>query len=250
MLDLVLFVAFPYAATVVAVLVGLYRYFGDRFSYSSFSSQFLENRRLFWGSVPWHYSIVIILLAHILAGLFPGAWAALIGDATRLYILEVTGLALGLTALVGLTLLIVRRLSNPRVFRVTSAMDWVLLVDLLIQVALGFWVALVYRWGSDWYLHTAVPWLASLVTFSPQVQYVTALPLVVKLHMLNAFLIIALFPFTRLVHLVTFPVTYLWRPYQVVIWNRRVAAAGVRVAGREARSPEGPEAEQRPAPAS
>jgi nitrate reductase gamma subunit len=93
---------------------------------------------------------------------------------------------------------------------------------LLTQVALGFWTALVYRWGSDWYLHTAVPWLYSLATFNPQIQYVTALPWEVKLHMLGGFLIILLFPFTRLVHIVTYPVTYLWRPLQVVIWNRRV----------------------------
>jgi nitrate reductase gamma subunit len=225
MSDFVLFIAFPYVAIILAVLVGIYRYFNDRFSYSSFSSQFLENRTLFWGSVPWHYGILIILLAHVLAALFPSAWASLIAVPLRLYVLEVTGLALALMALVGLALLILRRLSNTRAFTVTSAPDWLLLVALLVQVVLGFWVALFYRWGSDWYLHTAVPWLVSLVTLNPQIQYVTALPWVVKLHMLWGFFIIALFPFTRLVHLVTVPVTYLWRPYQVVIWNRRTRQA-------------------------
>jgi len=91
---------------------------------------------------------------------------------------------------------------------------------------LGFSIALIYRWGSDWYLHTAVPWLVSLAKFDPQTQYVTALPLLVKLHMLGGFVILALFPFTRLVHLVTFPITYLWRPIQVVIWNRARAGRG------------------------
>ncbi|MCC7353371.1 MAG: respiratory nitrate reductase subunit gamma [Anaerolineae bacterium] len=220
MFDIVLFVGFPYVAVILAVLVGIYRYFNDRFSYSSFSSQFLENRRLFWGSVPWHYGIIIVLLAHLLAALFPGAWASLIGSPVRLYAMEVTGLALALLSLVGLTLLILRRLRNTRILSVTTAMDWVLLVALVAQVALGFWVALFYRWGSDWYLRTAVPWLVSLLKLNPQIQYVTVLPWVVKLHMLGGFLIIALFPFTRLVHVVTFPITYLWRPYQVVIWNR------------------------------
>lgn len=223
MIDLVLFAAAPYVAVILAVLVGIYRYTADRFSYSSLSSQFLENRALFWGSVPWHYGILIILLAHLLAAVFPTQWAALIAAPVRLYVLEVSGLALAVVTLVGLGLLIVRRLAYPRVFVVTSAMDWVLLAALLLQVALGFWVALFYRWGSDWYLHTAVPWLVSLSVLNPQVQYVTALPWVVKLHMLGGFLIIALFPFTRLVHLVTLPITYLWRPYQVVIWNRRPA---------------------------
>jgi len=221
MLDSVLFVAVPYVTILLAILGGIYRYYTDRFSYSSLSSQFLENRTLFWGSVPWHYGVVIVLLAHLLALLFPGQRAALIAAPVRLYILEVTGLALALMAIVGLALLILRRLTNARAFTVTSALDWILLAALLAQVVLGFWVALFYRWGSDWYLHTAVPWLVSLLTLNPQIQYVTVLPLVVKLHMLGGFLIIALFPFTRLVHFVTFPITYLWRPYQVVIWNRR-----------------------------
>lgn len=221
MLDIVLFAVFPYVAVVLAVLVGIYRYVDDRFSYSSFSSQFLESRRLFWGSVPWHYGIIVILLAHLLAALFPHAWAALIAEPVRLYVLEATGLALAVLTLAGLALLVIRRVGNSRIAAVTSAMDAVLLVALLIQVGLGFWVALFYRWGADWYLSTAVPWLASLFTLNPQVEYVTALPWAVKAHMLGGFLIIALFPFTRLVHVVSLPIGYLWRPYQVVIWNRR-----------------------------
>ncbi len=224
MLDVLLFVVFPYLAVVLAVLGGAYRYAVDRFSYSSQSSQFLENRTLFWGSVAWHYGVGVILLAHLLALLFPAQWAVLIASPARLYVLEVTGLALAALAIAGLVLLVGRRLGNPRVRAVTSAMDWVLLVALLVQVALGFWVALVYRWGSDWYLHTAVPWLVSLLVLDPRIQYVTALPWAVKLHMIGGFVIVALFPFTRLVHVVTVPISYLWRPYQVAIWNRRVAA--------------------------
>lgn len=221
MLDSVLFIAFPYVAITLAILVGIVRYRRDRFSYSSLSSQFLENRELFWGSVPWHYGVILVLGAHLMALLFPTLWGDLIADEIRLYVLEVTGLALALVTVLGIALLVVRRISSPRVLAVTSTMDWVLLATLLVQVALGFWIALVYRWGSDWYLHTAVPWMVSLVTFEPQMQYVTALPWVVRIHMLLGFAVILLFPFTRLVHLVTFPITYLWRPIQVVIWNRR-----------------------------
>lgn len=221
MLDTVLFVAFPYVAVTIAILMGIFRYYSDRFSYSSLSSQFLENRTLFWGSVPWHYGVIFVLTAHLLALSFPQWWGDLLSNQIRLYVLEVSGLALALMAVVGLTLLVVRRITNPRAFAVTSIVDWVLLVTLLTQVGLGFWIALVYRWGSDWYLHTAVPWMLSLLVFNPQIQYVTALPWLVKLHMLTGFFIILLFPFTRLVHLVTFPITYLWRPIQVVIWNRR-----------------------------
>jgi len=228
--DLVLFVAFPYLAVVLAVMVGIYRYYNDRFSYSSQSSQFLENRLEFWGSVPWHYGIIFILSAHLLAPIFPGLWAAMIAVPIRLYVLEVIGYALAVITVLGLGLLIVRRLSNRRMLAVTTAMDWILLVALLAQVAMGLWVAIFYRWGSQWYLHTAVPWIVSLALFNPKIEYVTALPWIAKLHMLGGFVIIALFPFTRLVHLVSVPLTYLWRPYQVVIWNRRVAAGQGRLA--------------------
>ncbi len=220
MADVVLFAAFPYIAIVLAVVVTFYRYYTDRFSYSSYSSQFLESRTLFWGSVPWHFGILIILLAHLLALLVPGVWQDLIAAPTRLYILEVIGLALSLAALLSLLLLFGRRFYTHRISVVTSGMDWLLLVVLIAQVALGFWVALYYRWGSDWYLHTAVPWLQSLARLDPEAEFVSSLPWLVKLHMLGGFLLIALFPFTRLVHMITVPITYLWRPYQVVVWYR------------------------------
>lgn len=220
MLNTVLFVALPYVAVVLAIVVGIYRYYTDRFSFSSYSSQFLESRRLFWGSVLWHYGVIAILGIHLFAFLFPGVWGALIADRTRLYIVEVMGLAIALVTIVGMVLLMYRRISIQRVRAVTTKADWVLILALLIQVLLGFWVAFFYRWGSDWFLHTAQPWLISLLIFQPNIQYVSALPPVVQWHLLWGFVIIALIPFTRLVHALTFPITYLWRPLQVVIWNR------------------------------
>ncbi len=225
MSDTVLFVVFPYAALLIAVWGGIHRYRHDRFSYSSLSSELLENRLLFWGSVTWHYGIVLILLVHLVALLVPGLWARLLAARTVLYALELTGFALALATVVGLGMLFLRRLTIARIRAVTSAMDWVLLAVLLVQVAIGFWVSVVYRWGGDWYVHTAVPWLHSLARLDPQTQFVSSLPWIVKLHMLTGFVVIALFPLSRLVHLVAFPFWYLWRPYQVVLWNRRSTRA-------------------------
>src|SRR3989304_617028 len=108
----VLFVVFPYLCVIIAVGMGIYRYFNDRFSYSSLSSQFLENRALFWGSVPWHYGVIIILTAHLLAFLFPAQWADLIAPQFRLYALEITGLALALVTVLGLGVLVVGRAAD------------------------------------------------------------------------------------------------------------------------------------------
>jgi len=220
--DIVLFAVFQYLAIVVAIGGGVYRYRTNRFSYSTLSSQLLENRSLFWGSVPWHYGIVVVLLAHLIGFLMPGMWASITSAPAALYTIEMVGFAFGLAALVGMCVLIVRRFTTERILAVTSPMDGVLLVALLVQVALGIYVSLVYRWGADWYVDTAVPWLISLVSLNPQTQYVSSLPSAVKLHMLTGFVVIALFPFSRLVHLIMFPFWYLWRPYQLVISNRSV----------------------------
>jgi nitrate reductase gamma subunit len=221
MFDLILFGVFPYVAVSLALAVGFYRYAIDHYSWSSQSSQFLESRVLFWGSVPWHYAILLILLAHLLAFLFPTGWGVMLGRPLRLYLLEVSGMALGLATVVAVGLLILRRATNDRVATVTSVVDWVLLAALLLQVATGVYIAFTLRWGAVWYLHTASPWLWSLVKLDPQVQYLAVLPVAVKVHAVNAFLLVALFPFSRLVHVVSVPLSYLARPYQVVIWYRR-----------------------------
>jgi nitrate reductase gamma subunit len=221
--DLLLYALFPYAAILLAVVVGVIRFTTNRFSYSSLSSQFLESRRLFWGSVPFHYGILVVLAGHLIGFLFPRSVAAFNGVPVRLFILEATALAFGILTLVGLVVLIHRRITSAKVRAVTSRADVVLLVLLLSQVVTGIYTAIFYRWGSAWYIYTATPYLQSLLKLAPETQYVTGLPLMARLHILNAFGLIAVLPFTRLVHLLVAPIPYLWRPYQLVVWNRRVA---------------------------
>lgn len=217
----VLFVAFPYLAVVIAVGVSLYRWFKDRYTYSSLSSELLENSKLFWGSVPWHYGITLILLAHVFGWIFPGAAGYILGGPMRLAIFELVGLALAFWTIFGLVVLIIRRLpTESRTRAVTSGMDWVLLFFLLVQVLTGAAIGLFDRWGSLWYLSTAVPWLRSLVVLHPEIGTVNGLPGMIQFHFVWGFATILLIPFSRLVHIFPLPIGYLWRPYQVVIWNR------------------------------
>lgn len=223
-LDQMLFGVFPYVALTLAIVVSFYRYYTDRFSYSSLSSQFLENRILFWGSVPWHYGILFVLTGHLVGLLIPGWVLAWNGVPWRLYVLEISGLAFGLLALWGLVVLMARRFTSSRIRAVTSPMDWVLLAALLVQIIAGLWTAIFYRWGSSWYAGFAVPYLYSVFLFRPDISLVQTMPFMVKLHIVGGFVILALLPFTRLVHFLSLPYEYLWRPYQVVIWNRRARA--------------------------
>ncbi|MCZ2079540.1 MAG: respiratory nitrate reductase subunit gamma [Bryobacteraceae bacterium] len=226
-MNALLFIALPYVALVLAIGVGIYRKLRKPYTYSSLSSEILENKRLFWGSVPFHYGITLILLAHLLAALFPSAAGWLLGGEIRRLVLELTGIALGIYTLFGLIVLIARRLVPKSLAQsVTSHMDGIVLFVLLVQVASGVGVAIFNRWGGVWYLHTAVPWFWSLAVLNPDTSTVDSLPALVKVHFVTGFVLILLFPFSRLVHLVMFPLQYLWRPYQVVIWNHRRATQG------------------------
>ena len=231
MLDNLFYVILPYAAFTIAVVVTVQRYLKRSFTYSSLSSQFLEGDELFYGSVPWHIGILIVLTGHLIGFAIPRQVLWFNGVPARLYVLETTGLLFGLLAFVGIVSLIVRRLTSPRIRAVTSLMDIVVLLVLLVQVALGVYTALFYRWGSSWYATSAVPYLRSLFLLQPDLKMIAPLPMAVKAHIINAYIFLAILPFSRLVHMLVVPIQYLWRPYQVVIWNwdrrrnRRHAAA-------------------------
>jgi nitrate reductase gamma subunit len=218
-LNTFLFVAFPYVAVIVFVVGVTYRYRQQGFTVSSLSSQFLEGKKLFWGTVPFHLGILVVLVGHLVAFLFPRATLAWNSIPVRLIILEVTAFIFGLTVLVGLAALMYRRLTNPRIRAVTTGMDVTIELLLLAQVVLGCWIALGYRWGSSWFAADLTPYLWSLVSLTPETAAVFALPWVIKLHIVGAFAIVLMVPFTRLVHFVVAPLHYIGRPYQQVIWN-------------------------------
>ena len=144
----------------------------------------------------------------------------------RLFILEATALAAAILCLVGLAGLIFRRTTSARLRANTSAADIIVYVLLMFQIVTGMWVALTLRWGSAWYTQTAVPYIWSIFKFDPQIQLVTELKLAAQLHIVGAWVLFASFSFTRLVHVLVAPVPYLWRPLQLVIWNRARRAEG------------------------
>ena len=219
MKDYLLFGVAPYVAVTLLLSVSLWRFFFTRYKFSSLSSEFLESKDLFWGSVPWHYGILVLFLGHLIGFLFPREVTLWNSIPIRLIILEATALTFGLLALVGLVLLIKRRMTHPRIRVVTSWMDIVVLVLLLIQVVSGFSTAIIDRWGSSWYVATLVPYVRSVLSLAPNVELISGMSWLVRTHVLGAIVIIGILPFTRLDHFLVPPVSYLWSPYQLVIWN-------------------------------
>jgi nitrate reductase gamma subunit len=217
-LDLLLFVAMPYASLVLFFAGTIVRYRKRPFTYSSLSSQFLENRHHFWAQVPFHVGILVVLTGHVIGFLIPRGVLAWNGVPWRLYVLEGTALAFAILALVGLANIVVRRLRDAKARVVTSPTDWVVYALLGVQLGTGLWTAVVNPWGSSWFAASVAPWLWSLATLSPDVSFVAPLPWSLKLHAAGLWLILGVFPFTRLVHVLVVPNPYLWRRPQVVRW--------------------------------
>ncbi len=215
----ILFIALPYTAGAVFLVGSIYRYRVVSFKISSLSSQFLEGEKLFWGSVPFHVGMLVVLLLHLTAFLFPRTLLAWNNIPVRLVLLEITGFIFALSFLFGLIILFIRRVTHVRIRVVTTWMDIAIELLLLFQVVLGCSIALIYRWGSSWFASDLSPYLWSLVKFNPHLDATKAMPVMVQAHVVGAFLIVLIFPFTRLMHFLVAPFHYLFRPYQRVIWN-------------------------------
>lgn len=230
-------IAFPYIALVVFLVGSIYRYTYKGFQFSSLSSQFLEGRRLFYGSVPFHWGVLFLFVGHLTAFLFPRSVLAWNSQPVRLMILEITAFVFGISMLIGLVNLLVRRYTTPRLKYVTDKMDLVVYALLIFQTVMGLWIAYNFRWGSSWFSTLLSPYLYSIFTLNPDTSAVSLLPLSVKLHIIGAFLIIGIIPFSRLVHFLVPPINYIWRPFQQVRWNW---------GRRKIRSPRTPWSVQRP----
>ncbi|MCE7862950.1 MAG: respiratory nitrate reductase subunit gamma [Bacteroidetes bacterium CHB5] len=214
-----LFVILPYLALFIFFIGTIYRYRQVKFQISSLSSEFLEGKKLFWGSVPFHWGMLFLFFGHLIAFLIPRGVLLWNSHPVRLLVLEVAAFAFGLSMLVGLANLLYRRWTNDRIRQVTSWVDIVVEVLLFAQVVLGLWVAFQYRWGSSWFASSLTPYLRSIFLLEPRADAVVAMPVVIQLHIIGAYLIVLMFPFSRLMHALVAPLDYLWRPYQRVIWN-------------------------------
>ena len=223
--DLFAFSVLPYVALFTFLLVSIERYRKTPFTYSSLSSQFLENGQHFWGLVSFHYGILGLFAGHLIGFLLPRQVLWWNSRPARLYVLELSALVFGLMTLIGLCGAVHRRVFTGKARMVTTLADWIVLAMLITQVGAGIYISVFHPWGSSWFAASAAPYILSIFKFNPDVSYLATLPLAAKLHIVNAWLIIGFFPFTRLVHVIVAPFPYLWRKPELVRWYgvRRIA---------------------------
>lgn len=219
--DMFLWVAYPWLA-VAAFAVGVFwRYRTDQFGWTTHSSQIYESRLLRLSSPLFHYGMLFVFLGHIMGLAFPKSWTRAVGIPDHAYHLVATipGTIAGIAAVVGLVGLIYRRRVNRSVFLATSRQDKVMYVLLAAAILLGFLATVSTQvfggpHGYD-YRETISPWLRQLFIFNPHPEWMQDVPWQFKAHVVAGFTLIAVWPFTRLVHAFSAPVGYITRPYVV-----------------------------------
>ncbi|MGI5379396.1 respiratory nitrate reductase subunit gamma [Streptomyces sp. CA-251387] len=212
----------PYVtlALLVAGLVWRHRY--DRFGWTPRSSQVYESKLLNIASPAFHYGILFVLVGHAVGLFVPESWTDALGVSQHAYHLFSLygGTAAGVVTVAGIVLLIYRRRTNAPVFRATTADDKLMYVVLLAAIVMGMVAKLSHASGDGYdYRQSIAPWARSLFTLQPDVDRMAGVPVLYEVHAVIGMVLIALVPYTRLVHMFGAPVQYLFRPY--VVYRRR-----------------------------
>jgi nitrate reductase gamma subunit len=212
---LMLWVAIPYACLAIFVVGHVWRVRSGKLTWTTRSTQILEQRLLRVGSLLFHLGLLAVIGGHVLGLLVPKAATEAFGVSEHTYhVVSVSaGTAAGVAMTLGLGILLYRRLSVPRVRRTTTGVDRATYLLLGLVVLSGMWatVAVNLLGGGYDYRETVGPWFRSLFLLGPDPELMTGAPLVYQLHALAAFLLFALWPFSRLVHAWSAPIAYLRR---------------------------------------
>ncbi|MDA8074913.1 MAG: respiratory nitrate reductase subunit gamma [Actinomycetota bacterium] len=219
----------PYVAIAIFVVGHIWRYRYDQFGWTTRSTELQEKRWLRWGGPLFHYATFAAIAGHVIGILIPESWTRAIGISEGVYhwFSAATGTVAVLGVLAGVAILAGRRMFVARVRATTSPVDWFILILLLVEIVLGMamttgvnLIGAALLHGGYNYRPTVGVWFRSLFSGQPDVKVIASAPVLYQIHVSLAWLVIAAWPFTRLVHAWSAPVWYLWRPF-VVYRSRR-----------------------------
>ncbi len=211
---------YPYIAIVVMVMGSILRYDQDPYSWKAGSSQLLRSRGMALGSNLFHIGILLLFFGHLVGLLTPeSVYHLVMSAATKQLLAMVAGGVFGVLCFIGMTILIIRRLFDPRIRATSRPADIMILLVLYAQLILGLATIPASAEHSDGSSMIALAnWAQHIVTFrGGAADFVAGEAMIFKLHIILGLTIFLLFPFTRLVHVLSAPVKYLFRSgYQIV----------------------------------
>ncbi|MFD9729631.1 respiratory nitrate reductase subunit gamma [Streptomyces sp. NPDC059072] len=223
-MDLLLWGVLPYLSVALLIAGTIWRARYDAFGWTTHSTQLHESRLLRIGSPLFHFGMLFVVLGHGVGLLIPMSWTDAVGlsDHTYHLLAVATGAVAGVAAAAGIGILVYRRFKVPAVRRATLRSDHLMYAFLLGAIALGLTATVLNSTGqTDGYNYRegVSVWFRSLFTLSPDHHLMAGAPLAFKLHVLFGFTLFALIPYSRLVHMFSAPLKYLFRPY--VVYRRR-----------------------------
>lgn len=219
-----LWVIFPYICMVVFIVGHIFRYRNDKFGWTAKSSEFIEKKQLMIGSVLFHIGIIPVIAGHVVGLGVPKEWTRALGISDHLYHMGAVwgGGFFGFVTLAGMLILTARRFMLKNVRKLSSASDLIVNTLLLLIVFLGIYsvVATTATQPDFDYRDSISVWFRSLLILRPEANLMSVVPLAFQLHVLSGFLIFAMWPFTRLVHVWSVPLNYVGRSYILYRKNR------------------------------
>ncbi|XJZ28241.1 respiratory nitrate reductase subunit gamma [Bacillota bacterium Lsc_1132] len=210
-----LWVIFPYFMVTIFIGGHIYSYNFKQMEWTAKSSEFFEKNQLKWGSMLFHIGILLVFLGHVAGLLIPKTFLDNIGITEEIYHAGAVygGGFAGLLTLAGIIILLGRRHSNKRIRLTSDISDMITIWLIFFIIIVGLYNTLIgnrLHPGFD-YRETISPWVRGLLTFTPDPERMREVPFRFQLHLLLSFLLIGIWPFTRLVHVWSAPLNYFKR---------------------------------------
>lgn len=228
-----LFGVYPYIAGTVFIVGSLIRFDREQYSWKADSSQLLGKKGFRFASNLFHIGIIGIFFGHIIGMLLPHSWwQAITTDVGHQYIAVYAGSVFGGMSFIGAAMLLYRRMTNQRIVFTGRTRDSFVIFWLLVTALLGLsTISTSYHHaqiGNVQNMLQLAEYVRSIATLNVNPELLTAaggvgfvdISFIYKLHMFFGMTIFLVFPFTRLVHIWSVPLTYLTRPYQIIRKNK------------------------------
>ncbi len=219
-LQVFLFGIYPYLALAVCVIGTWARFDLSQYSWKTGSSQMLNDKGMRVASNMFHIGIIGILGGHLVGMMTPPEiYHHFISTEQKQLLAMVAGGVMGVICWIGLAILLVRRFTDPRISHTSSFADKLVLLILFVQLNLGLGTIFASTQHMDGSVMVQLSsWVQNITIMRPMhaLANMHDISLIYQLHIALGITIVLIFPFTRLVHIISAPIWYLGRNYQIV----------------------------------